>query len=242
MTRWLYLFQSINSYTTLRDTTEFHNHSIPTPYSDIVRFRHVDKVGRSLIQKLDLTELTTAFFDEADRILDKTAISTLVNQLTNATGNTTFLESAGLVASSLTELIASKYAEAKKKSEKIQKGVYRDLVLPKLKSAVNDTDLPGDLQEHIGNFLQGGFRNSFRSKLKLMRDELNLPLNSSDINQIVKTRNDLVHRGEYSSDAEGLNWLTEYNFIVWTDIMILCRLMGYKGKFTEQMSPDRIEV
>ena len=125
---------------------------------------------------------------------------------------------------------------------KIQESVYNDLVLPRLKSAVKDTALHGDLQEHIGNYLKGGFRHSFRSKLKLLRDELNLPLNSSNINQIVNTRNDLVHRGEYSSDAEGLNWLIEYNFIVWTDIMILCRLMGYKGKLTEQLSPDQIEV
>ena len=219
-----------------------HNHSIPTPYSDIVRFRYVDNGGMSLIQKLDLPELVTAFFDEADRILDNTTINTLVNQLTNATGNTTFLESAGLVASSLTELIASKYAESRSKSVKIQESVYNDLVLPRLKSAVKDTALHGDLQEHIGNYLKGGFRHSFRSKLKLLRDELNLPLNSSNINQIVNTRNDLVHRGEYSSDAEGLNWLIEYNFIVWTDIMILCRLMGYKGNFTKQMSPDHIEI
>ena len=225
-----------------RPIARIHNHSIPTPYSDIVRFRYADKVSRSLIQKLELTELVTAFFDEADRIFDKTTINTFVNQLTNATGNTTFLESAGLVASSLTELIASKYAESRSKSEKIREGVYNDLVLPRLKSAVKDTALHGDLQEHIGNYLKGGFRHSFRSKLKLLRDELNLPLNSSNIDQIVNTRNDLVHRGEYSSDAEGLNWLIEYNFIVWTDIMILCRLMGYKGKFTKQISPEDIEV
>ena len=219
-----------------------HNHSIPTPYSDIVRFRYVDNGGMSLIQKLDLPELVTAFFDEADRILDKTTISTLVNQLTNAASTTTFLESAGLVASSLTELMASKFAEAKGKSDKIQEGVYKELVLPKLRDAVTNTALHGDLQEHIGNYLQGGFRYSFRSKLKLLRDELNLPLNSNDISRIVDSRNELVHKGEYSSVAEGSNWLREYNFIIWTDLIILCRLMGYKGKLTEQLSPDQIEV
>lgn len=225
-----------------RPAARIHNHSHPLPYSNTVRFRYVDKIAVSLIPKLDVAGLLTSYFDETDRILDNTTIESLVNQLTNAASTTSFLESAGLIASSLTELIASKYAEVRKKSEKIQEGVYEDLVLPRLKSAVNDTALHDDLQEHICNYLKGGFRYSFRSKLKLMRDELNLPLNSRDINQLVNTRNELVHRGEYSSVAEGLNWLREYNFIVWTDIMILCRLMGYEGNFTVQVSPERIEI
>lgn len=234
-------------YGEARDTSDqpvarIHNYSSPMPYSNTVRLRHVDRVARSLIQKLDLAELVTAFFDQTDWILDKATIEKLVNQFTNATNTTPYLESSALLASTLTEMIASTFASARDESNMITRELYVNNIRPMLEDAIRNTGLSDEIQLHLRQSLAGVRRRSFGDKIRLLCDELIVPLSEDDIGRIVKIRNELVHRGTFPSVSEGSNWLSEYNFIIWADLILLCRLMGYGGHFTKQLNSDQIEV
>ena len=70
---------------------------------------------------------------------------------------------------------------------------------------------------------------SLNQKLKLLRDDLNLPLADEGIEILVKSRNALVHQGVYASTANVAEWKNDYNFMVHMTLNSLCRLSGYNG-------------
>ena len=219
-----------------------HNYSSPMPYSNTVRLRHVDGTTRTLVQKLDLAELVMASFNQADWTLDKATMEKLVNQFTNATNATPSLEASALLASTLTEMIASKFANAKGESNFITSELYKKNIRPTLEEAIRNTGLSDEIQLHLNKALTGVRRRSFADKIRLLCNELTVPLSDDEITRIVKIRNELVHRGTFPPVSEDSSWLRQYNFIIWTDLMFLCRLMGYGGAFTEQRNPEQIEV
>ena len=219
-----------------------HNHSSPMPHSNKVRFRHIDKFAVSLIPKLDIYELIKAFFDETYCNLDKAILKKLVNQFTNATNTTPYLESSAMLASTLTEMIASTFASVRGKSNRITRDVYRNNVRPMLEDAIGNTGLPEEIRQHLRQSLAGVRRRTFGDKIRLLCRELRIPYSEDDIKRIVGIRNELVHRGTFLPASNGSNPVSDFNFMIWTDLILLCRLMGYGGNFTKQLNPDRIEV
>ena len=213
-----------------RPLARVHKYAEPTPFSSVVRFRYFreDPIF-STHQTMDIARLAETFFNETADTLDKETLNQLTDQFARSTKNSTSLEAAGLLASTLTELIASKYADFNGQSDKMPKNTYDASVLPVLKDAVNNTALAEDVRIHICNVLQGGYRYTFRKKLRLLRDDLNLPLNSRQIAQIVDTRNSLVHTGRYVSPSGGIEIHNEFRFIVWANLIALLRLTGYEG-------------
>lgn len=207
-----------------------HKYAEPTPFSGVVRFRYFREGPiSSTLPTMDIAALAETFFNETVNTLDKETLNQLIDQFTRSTKNSPSLEAAGLLASTLTELIASKYADFSGQSDMTPQNTYDASVLPKLKDAINNTALDEDIQTHIGDILQGGYRHTFRKKLRFLRDDLNLPLNSNQIGQIVDTRNSLVHTGRYASQPGGIESYNEFKFIVWANLVALLRLTGYEG-------------
>ena len=215
-----------------------HNYAMTGPYSKTIRYRPLKKGYRSTIPKLDIAKLADAFFNDSVSELDRETLKPLINQFTNACDESSYLESCGLLASTLIELIASKNAHEHGKSEIISQRDFRTEILPVLKKAIENTTYPKCVQKLLKDKLQGAYHTSFRRKLKLLNETYKMHLNSKEINRIVTTRNNLVHKGTYSSR----NWDDDYQFLIWTNFIALCRLVGYEDKLPIVQKGRGLEV
>ena len=207
-----------------------HQNTGSSPYSNTVSFSPRRDDTLYLIQKLDIVALTKAFFDESCHVLDKETLKVLVNQFAEAASDRHYLESRGLLVSTLVELIASKYARLRSRTNAISRNRYEKEVYPELESVIGDSGLRQMERDQILLFLVGGYRLNLHEKISLIRDELNIPLTDEAIRNLVNTRNALVHQGTYVSSQSVDNWKNDYNFIVHTVFITLCRLFGYKGE------------
>ena len=221
-----------------------HKYATREPYSSTVQFQHRGAVGYHTYpgQTLDLPALADAFFDSSGHALGTEELKIMIDQFTSACRDTTFLETSGLLASTLAELVVAKRAEAKGTSNLMQERDYRSQVRPSLEASIDNTNLPDADKRHLKSYLGGGYRRSFRHKLKALRDEFGLPLTDDHISRIVRTRNDLVHTGTYSTPFEDGNWVNDYEFLIWTNLIALCRLLGYRGDLPQYREGDPIRV
>ena len=154
----------------------------------------------------------------------------LINYFVNACDETSYLEARGLLASTLLDLIVFKYARATKADNIVKEEEFRSRVLPMLKEAIRNVSLPEpaeELRASAMNQLQGAYRQSFRQRLYLLTKELNLPLDSNSRSRAVDIRNNLVHHGTYRSNKNGDDSYSQYRFMIWVDLLALCRLAGY---------------
>ena len=219
-----------------------HKHAATGPYSNTIRFRPLRRGYQSLVPKLDFPKLVDAFFNDSSQGLDRATLKPLINQFTNACDDTSYLESQGLLASTLVELIAAKNAYAKGESEVIPKSEFEAEILPVVSEAIESTTIPRCAKDHIKNMLKGAYRSSLRRKLRLLNDSCGLGLSSSDIHRIVTVRDSLVHEGTYLSGFDDGGWSEDYRFLTWTNLIALCRLAGYDDELPTLSEGRRLEV
>ena len=77
--------------------------------------------------------------------------------------------------------------------------------------------------------LNGSYRRSLKYKLGSLNKDLDLGLSETVIERIVRVRNSLVHRGAYPDQLEDGRWADDYNLMIWSIFVSLCRLSGYGG-------------
>ncbi|MCY3802228.1 MAG: hypothetical protein OXG46_11700 [Chloroflexi bacterium] len=219
-----------------------HSYTTTSPYSNTIRFRPLKSGYESLVPKLSLDALTTAFFNDSAQCLDKATLNTLIGHFTNACDPSLSLEATGLLASTLAELIAAKYANAKGESETILQKHFKVAILPALRAAIKETALSQEIKDHVLDHLTGAYRSTFHDKLKSLNDDRNLGLKCSDLRRIVRLRNSLVHRGTYPSAFDCGGWLNDYQFLTWTNFIALCRLLGYEGELPEFLEGHPLEI
>ena len=215
-----------------------HQYAVTGPYSKTIRYRPLKKGYRSTIPKLDVAKLADAFFNDSMSRLDRETLKPLINQFTNACDESSYLESRGLLASTLIELIASKNAHEHGKSEIITESDFRAEILPVLERAIESTTYPKCVQKLLKDKLQGTYHSSLRRKLKLLNETYKMCLSNKEIDRIVTTRNDLVHKGTYRSRS----WDEDYQFLVWTNFIALCLMAGYEDKLPSFQKGRRLEV
>ena len=213
-----------------RPVERVHKHGVVTNFSDVVRFHALPAGQASAFPELSLPGLTEAFLGDTGHGLDRLELHKLINQFTNACNPTANVESGGLMASTLTELIAAKHARETGGSYKMPEDEYKKKLLPLLKDAIGKTTITRDIKNHIINHLNGAYRISFRRKLRGLNESLKLGLNSEMLARIVDVRNSLVHEGSYLSPLEDGRWQEDYQFLTWVNFMAICRLCGYKGE------------
>ena len=227
---------------TKRAVERIHKYAVTGPYSNTIRFHPLKSGYQSLIPKVDVAELAAAFFNGSGQDLGKAELKPLINQLTNACDETLYLESRGLLASTLIELIAAKNAYANGASEVIPHSEFKTNIFPTLETAIESTALQEHVKDHIRSHLQGAYRSSFRSKLRLLNDGKEMGLSDDDISRIVNVRNALVHEGTYRSSFDIGGWAEDYQLLIWASFIALCRLAGYSGQVPQLQEGLRLEV
>ena len=229
-----------------KDTDEVvervHKYAVTSSYSNTLRFRPLRSGYQAFYPKLDLAALTEAFFRNNASTLDLPTIKTLIGYFTNACDRTSYLEARGLLASTLTELIVAKYADAKGASVFSPEEDFKANVLPIIKKAIESTNLSKDIKDHVSNQLRGAFRHSLEYRLKALADDFKLPLNGTERHRLVKIRNALVHRGTFPPPLDGSGWSDDYTFTIWTNFIAICRLIGYEGELPLYDKDHTIEV
>ena len=219
-----------------------HKYAVTSSYSNTLRFRPLRNGYQAFYPKLDLAALTEAFFRNNASTLDLPTIKTLIGYFTNACDRTSYLEARGLLASTLTELIVAKYADAKGVSVFMPEEDFKANVLPIIKKAIESTNLQKDIKDHVSNQLRGAFRHSLGYRLKALADDFKLPLNGTERHRLVKIRNALVHRGTFPPPLDDSGWSDDYTFTIWTNFIAICRLIGYEGELPRYQKGHTIEV
>ncbi|MDE0197752.1 MAG: hypothetical protein OXK78_06140 [Caldilineaceae bacterium] len=185
-------------------------------------------VSRTLVPKPDFSELSQAFFDDKERVIDWEVAKELINAFVGACDDSLPLELRGLLASALTDSQVAQYLKKRKIGDVIPKEEYDKTVFPILKNAINEVELCKEWKQQVLNSLQGAYRRSFRQCLKLSNEGLDLGLNAKKRSRVVSIRNELVHRVTYPSQFE--KWSNDYHLLIWINFVFLCRLMGYRGE------------
>ena len=212
------------------------------PYSSTVVFSPLRAGYVSGVPKVDFHRLCETFFGTGDTFVDRHTLRNLIDYFTNACDDRAYLEIRGLMASSLAELLAAKYAEAKGYSEVVSEEEFLTNMLPAIKSAMRDVPIPKDLRSHVVSYLRGAYRRSFRSRLRRLVRDFGLPLREQDLERIVEVRNSLVHRGVYPQESDHRNWLGDYRLVAWTNFCLLCRMTGYEGELPWHREGRRLEI
>ncbi len=219
-----------------------YNYAETASYSNTVRLSPLRAGYQSGVPKVDLMRLAEAFLGAGDTVIDRSTLRSLIDHFTNSCDDGSYLEARGLMASSLTELLAAKYADLNGFSEVVPEHEFEQELFPMLESAVGEAQLSKQFRDHVLSYLKGAFRRSFRSRLRRMVADLELPLEDPELGRIVETRNSLVHRGTFPSRIEDGGWLSDYRLLTWTNFSILCRLVGYQGQLPWRQEGRRWEV
>ena len=207
----------------------FHKDAVTGPFSRVVRYRQL-RSGLVSVPKLNLKALAESLLSDDKKPLDRNILKELINYFVNACDETSNLEARGLLASTLLDLIVLKYAREMKADNIVEEKEFKSQVLPTLEKAIENVSLPEPakkLRTSAMNQLKGAYRQSFRKRLDLLTKELNLPLDNNARNRAVNIRNNLVHDGTYRSNEKRDDWYSQYRFMIWVDLLALCRLAGY---------------
>ena len=220
----------------------FHKDAVTGPFSKTIRFGRFQPGTISMTPKLNFEALAESFLGNDEQVLDRNDLKELIDYFVNACDETSYLEARGLLASTLLELIVLKYSRTKRAHVIMEEKEFKKQAFPVLAEAIKRVDLPKSSTELVARAideLQGAFRQSFRKRLKFLTEGLNLPLDNETCSKAVKIRNELVHEGTY---LPGIDVYSQYTFMIWVDLVALCRLTGYKGDLPLFVEGRRLET
>ena len=187
---------------------------------------------RSQYPNPDFSGIAKAYLDYR-HTLGADTLKELINYFVTACDRTLALETAGVLASTLTELAVAKHAGSRGTLSVLDEENFRKNGLPELETAIRAAGLSNlprvvreRLQKRAMDALKGAYRTSFRQRLKNLVDDFGIPLNSRD--RMVKIRNALVHDGTYATELR--EWINDNRFVIWLDFVVLCRFIGYTGE------------
>lgn len=216
-----------------------YNSCVTSPYTNTMRFA---PLRPSQGPKVDFGALTHAFYQDHDHLVDTQKLKDLIDYFSSACDDLAYLEIRGLMASTLTDLLAATYARSTGTDEVVEEEELHNEVLPLVRSALGSIDISQHIRDQLAIYLQGAYRTTFRQRLRRLANERNVPLESEDLKHIVQIRDSLVHNGTYPSDHERELWLNDYRSMMWTNFAIFCRLLGYNGELPFFSGGGRLEV
>ena len=225
-----------------RPIERVHKYGVPANYSDVMRFHTLTAGQMSTVPKLSLLGLTEAFLGDTGHGLDRLELRRLINQFTNACAPTLNIESSGLMASTLTELIAAKHARKTSSHHKIPKDEFVNDVMPILEDSIGKTTLSREIKQKITSHLKGAYRSTFSQNLKSLNDSLKLGLTGKERRRIVDVRNSLVHEGTYLTPLTDGQWREDYHLMTWANFIAICRLSGYGGELPSFLDWQKLGV
>ena len=211
-----------------RVVERIHKDAVTGPFSKTIRFGANISLLRGLIN---------AFFSDDCKPIKQEDLKKLIDYFVNCCDETSYLEARGLLASTLADLIVLTHAEAMDCQNVMEEEDFNTQILPALEAAIRCIELPelsNQLRERALQQLGGAYRQTFRKRLRLLVEETNLSLSSTERSKAVDIRNELVHNGRFLSKNKN-DWYREYSFMIWLDFVALCRLSGYDGELPQSI-------
>lgn len=177
---------------------------------------------------VDLPQMVEAFFSGVDRPIDFKTMKSLIDYFVDVCNQGQYLELRALSAATLLDTITAKYAVYRHSEEVMPKQDFQEHVLPALRKSIEALEIEAETREQLINNVQGGFRTSFRNRVKLLSEGLNLGIKGKFRNRVIDARNSLVHEGRFPNEDPDSRW-QDYRGILWTNFAALCRIIGYEG-------------
>ena len=216
-----------------------YNSCVTSPYTNTMRFA---PLRPSQGPKVDFGALTYAFYQDHDHLVDTQKLKDLIDYFSSACDDQAYLQIRGLMASALTDLLVATYAQSTGTTEVIDRREFRNRTFPLIKGALANIDISEEVRKHLTTFLRGAYRTPFLQRLTRLVEDRHVPLESEELEKIVKIRNSLVHNGTYPSSQQPELWLNDYLSLMWTNFAILCRLLGYDGELPFFSDGGRLEI
>lgn len=154
-----------------------------------------------------------------------------------------FLDTRSLVCVSLLEQILGKDAVEHGEVTLVEEHVFQ-AAIPRLRDEVADAvrrALPSaneDQVNQITNHVRGFNWSSPRGRLKRTAARLGFVIPRSEIEAILATRNDLVHRLQFHTEDK----LGEYRRLVWVLDTLILGLLGYQGAYVDARNMRQTRV
>ena len=228
---WYYGDFSVSSQSTSAE--RFLKYSVPQPYSSIVRLRPVGSDQVSAIPKLDILNLLHAFITSERSCEESRNLKGIINKFVSSCDNSTIVEASGLQGYALIEVMAAKHAVERGGDPIVPEEHFVKDIFPNLRKALKGTTLEKDKRREIGENLRGAYRRFFRNRLTAMAKEIECDDLEPHIRNIIDHRNSLVHQGSYGEDLDDEEIIQRYALSVWSNFVLLCRTIGYKGALPE---------
>ena len=159
----------------------------------------------------------------------------LISYFSDAASISRYIETRALAAATLLDAVLNAYATTAGTSKHLTPSQERKLI-EFLKAAVDgwhakSSVIGDDTLTDIKSSLAGVGRVPFKRRLQNAVSELKLP-SGIPTDEIVPTRNALVHTGKFPRNVEtGTQRMRAYKELVWVDVALLWRLIGFRGPF-----------
>lgn len=179
---------------------------------------------------VDLRRLVEAFFSmETGQPLDMESTKELIDYFVDVCATGPYFEIRALSAATLLDTLVLRYARACGQEHAISEADFKSRVLPKLRESIDADVTDETVKQQLKANIQGAFRTSFRQRLKLLNQCLQLQMNQTLIERVIDARNTLVHEGRFRS-MKPEDQVADYSCLLWVDFSALCRLVGYDGE------------
>lgn len=229
-----------------------YNNYPPHPFASIIT---------SSIWHPNIPTIIGAWLDEAaDRPISANVLASAIDIFVDSCSPYITLEARCLIACCLLDALANRLSQVRGNTTIIPDEVFSNKLHPRLCATIEtiaaeeNTISQADKDQLIAA-VQGSNRVSFRRRLKAMLDDLDIAivegrLGNDIVHEITRTRNSLVHEGEFLSrrlhpavhffenvGATRAMGFHDYINVLWACYCVLLRLVGYSGNLPDVRTP-----
>jgi hypothetical protein len=191
---------------------------------------------------LELKAFLEACFSKYQELRSSRELRTVVHAMCEARGDG-FLDTRSLVCVSLLEHVLGKDAAVHGGTSVLDEEIF-EIALPSLTAEVAAVvrrvfpDATDDQLTQMTNHVRGFNWSSPRRRLKRTAARLEFQIPKNEVDAVLATRNDLVHRLEFHTEDR----LTEYRRLVWVLDRLVLGLLGYEGVYLDARNSRRARV
>jgi len=192
----------------------------------------------------DLATCATGWFNRpADLPFVVEDIIPLIRQHIDACIEGPFLETRGLAAATLLDVLANQNARQNDTSNVVEPEAWKESVLPALRNTLRSSrqslGLTKTQVQAINMSLAHAYRRSFRGKLVQLLEELDVNPKSLPLDHVVDARNNLVHEATFSS-ASDFTHFDQFAALMLLGRSILLRLVGAESDLHQGYLPEGV--
>ena len=210
--------------------------------AQIVHRAAVSKRFSSLLVSRDWSisprETINAWFKPRDETtFSREELRLYVRQHCEATQDQPFLETRGLSAATLLDVMAGRYAELTNAESSIDPVVWKKKVFPKLREALDRSDLTVQQKGTVIESIRHQYRTMFGVRLAKLLGDLELSIDPLVLRATLNSRNKLVHAGHfYQTDSS--KHISEYFRLLLLGRCVLLAAVGVENDLVNRLVLD----